>query len=135
MNAALGVTQSLSGQAWRWRRPQGDEKLGTALLDELLLGRGVSEAELDRYRNHTLRDLLARLDRIGQPRGGAVHVAEARGVGHEATDRRRAVRVERFGRAAAGEQQFGDQIAARHAPVARVRGPRAPPPRLTENGG
>jgi single-stranded-DNA-specific exonuclease len=58
MNAALGVEQSLSGQAWRWRRPQSEEKLGTALLDELLLGRGVSPHELDRYRNPTLRDLL-----------------------------------------------------------------------------
>jgi single-stranded-DNA-specific exonuclease len=48
----------LSGQAWRWRRPQSEEKLGTALLDELLLGRGVNRDELDRYRNPTLRDLL-----------------------------------------------------------------------------
>jgi single-stranded-DNA-specific exonuclease len=55
---ALGVTRSLSGQAWRWRRQQSEEKLGTALLDELLLGRGVSPDELDRYRNPTLRDLL-----------------------------------------------------------------------------
>jgi single-stranded-DNA-specific exonuclease len=55
---ALGITRSLSGQAWRWRRPQSEEKLGTALLDELLLGRGVSPDELDRYRNPTLRDLL-----------------------------------------------------------------------------
>lgn len=58
MNVALGVERSLSGQAWRWRRPQSEEKLGTALLDELLLGRGVSPHELDRYRNPTLRDLL-----------------------------------------------------------------------------
>lgn len=58
MNVALGVERSLSGQAWRWRRPQGEEKLGTALLDELLLGRGVLAHELDRYRNPTLRDLL-----------------------------------------------------------------------------
>lgn len=58
MNVALGVERSLSGQAWRWRRPQSEEKLGTALLDELLLGRGVSAHELDRYRNPTLRDLL-----------------------------------------------------------------------------
>jgi single-stranded-DNA-specific exonuclease len=56
--SALGVTQSLSGQAWRWRRPQSEEKLGTDLLDELLLGRGVSVAELDRYRSPTVRDLL-----------------------------------------------------------------------------
>ncbi|GAA4000773.1 single-stranded-DNA-specific exonuclease RecJ [Sphingomonas humi] len=52
------MERSLSGQAWRWRRPQSEEKLGMALLDELLLGRGVSPDELDRYRNPTLRDLL-----------------------------------------------------------------------------
>lgn len=58
MNVALGVEQSLSGQAWRWRRPQSEEKLGTDLIDELLLGRGIAAHELDRYRNPTLRDLL-----------------------------------------------------------------------------
>ena len=58
MNAALGVERSLSGQIWRWRRPQGEEKLGTALVDELLLGRGVAAHELERYRIPTIRDLL-----------------------------------------------------------------------------
>ena len=58
MNVALGVEQSLSGQAWRWRRPQGEEKLGQALIDELLLGRGVLAHELERDRVPTIRDLL-----------------------------------------------------------------------------
>ncbi|WP_300972906.1 single-stranded-DNA-specific exonuclease RecJ [Sphingomonas sp. LHG3406-1] len=58
MSVALGVERSLSGQAWRWRRPQSDEKLGEALVDELLLGRGVSPHELERYRSPTIRDLL-----------------------------------------------------------------------------
>lgn len=58
MSVALGVERSLSGQPWRWRRPQDGEKLGEALVDELLLGRGVLPHELDRYRSPTLRDLL-----------------------------------------------------------------------------
>ena len=58
MSAALGVERSLSGQPWRWRRPQSEEKMGTALVDELLLGRGVLPHELDRYRAPTIRDLL-----------------------------------------------------------------------------
>ncbi|GAA4028764.1 single-stranded-DNA-specific exonuclease RecJ [Sphingomonas rosea] len=58
MSAALGVERSLSGQPWRWRRPQSDEKWGEALVDELLLGRGVAPHELDRYRSPTIRDLL-----------------------------------------------------------------------------
>lgn len=58
MSVALGVERSLSGQAWRWRRPQGEEKAGLALVDELLLGRGVEAHELERYRSPTIRDLL-----------------------------------------------------------------------------
>ncbi|NJC04477.1 single-stranded-DNA-specific exonuclease [Sphingomonas kaistensis] len=74
---ALGVTQSLSGQAWRWRRPQSEEKLGTALLDELLLGRGVSPHELDRYRNPTLRDLLPDPSHFRDMDAAAERVADA----------------------------------------------------------
>jgi single-stranded-DNA-specific exonuclease len=58
MSVALGVERSLSGQPWRWRRPQSEAKIGTALVDELLLGRGVLAHELDRYREPTIRDLL-----------------------------------------------------------------------------
>ena len=58
MSVALGVERSLSGQAWRWRRPQGEEKAGLALVDELLLGRGVALEELERYRSPTIRNLL-----------------------------------------------------------------------------
>jgi len=57
-DAALGIDRSVSGQPWRWRRPQNDAKWGEALVDELLLGRGVLAHELARHRSPTIRDFL-----------------------------------------------------------------------------
>ena len=54
---ACGVEQSLLGQPWRWRRNGGDE-LGRDLVDQLLLARGVEEADLARHRQPTIRDFL-----------------------------------------------------------------------------
>jgi single-stranded-DNA-specific exonuclease len=58
MSAALGVEISVSGQPWRWRRPQDGELTGDALLDELLLARGVERDDLARHRAPTIRDFL-----------------------------------------------------------------------------
>jgi single-stranded-DNA-specific exonuclease len=52
-----GVENSLSGQPWRWRRAGGDE-LGRDLVDQLLLARGIEEADLARHRQPTIRDFL-----------------------------------------------------------------------------
>lgn len=54
---ACGVERSLLGQPWRWRRNGGDE-LGRDLTDQLLLARGVEEADLARHRTPTIRDFL-----------------------------------------------------------------------------
>jgi single-stranded-DNA-specific exonuclease len=58
MSAALGVEISVSGQPWRWGRPQDGELTGDALLDELLLARGVERDDLARHRAPTIRDFL-----------------------------------------------------------------------------
>ncbi|HVF82636.1 MAG TPA: single-stranded-DNA-specific exonuclease RecJ [Sphingomicrobium sp.] len=58
MNVALGVEASLGGQPWRWRRPQDGAVTGDALVDELLLARGVSREDLARHRTPTIRDFL-----------------------------------------------------------------------------
>jgi single-stranded-DNA-specific exonuclease len=58
MSVALGVESSASGQPWRWRRPQDGELTGDALLDELLLARGVERDDLARHRVPTIRDFL-----------------------------------------------------------------------------
>jgi single-stranded-DNA-specific exonuclease len=54
---ACGVESSLLGQPWRWRRSGGDE-LTRDLVDQLLLARGVAEADLARHRTPTIRDFL-----------------------------------------------------------------------------
>nr|WP_294168950.1 single-stranded-DNA-specific exonuclease RecJ [uncultured Sphingomonas sp.] len=58
MSVALGVGSSVSGQPWRWRRPQDGDLTGDALLDELLLARGVAREDLARHRAPTIRDFL-----------------------------------------------------------------------------
>jgi single-stranded-DNA-specific exonuclease len=54
---ACGVECSLSGQPWRWRRNGGDD-LQRDLVDQLLLARGIEEADLARNRAPTIRDFL-----------------------------------------------------------------------------
>ena len=54
---ACGVERSLSGQPWRWRRNGGDD-LQRDLVDQLLLARGIAEADLARNRTPTIRDFL-----------------------------------------------------------------------------
>lgn len=54
---ACGVERSLTGQPWRWRRSGGDE-LQRDLVDQLLLARGIEEADLARHRAPTIRDFL-----------------------------------------------------------------------------
>ena len=53
----FSVEKSINGQPWRFRRQGGDE-LGSDLVDQLLLARGVERADLARHRTPTLRDFL-----------------------------------------------------------------------------
>ena len=63
----LGVAVSLSGKAWRWRggnmelgeeQAGGQHSLDHAILDQLLLTRGVAENDLARHGQPTLRAFL-----------------------------------------------------------------------------
>jgi single-stranded-DNA-specific exonuclease len=78
---ACGVEESLSGQPWRWRRAGGDE-LGRDLTDQLLLARGIDEADLARHRQPTIRDFLpdpsafADMDKAAARLAHAVQAAE-----------------------------------------------------------
>src|ERR671912_425968 len=58
MNFALNVERSVSGQPWRWRRSGEPGLTPDALIDELLLARGVERADLARHRTPTIRDFL-----------------------------------------------------------------------------
>lgn len=57
MNAAFDGAQSVSGLPWEWRYRGGDD-LSRDLVDQLLLARGVSEADLPRERDPRIRDFL-----------------------------------------------------------------------------
>ncbi len=78
-------------------------------------------------------DGFARRYGVGQPLGGTVHVAKDRRVGHEAANRRGAVRVEVFAGAAAGQQQLGNQVVGRETGIARIGREPAPVPGLAED--
>ncbi|MCC2601612.1 single-stranded-DNA-specific exonuclease RecJ [Sphingopyxis yananensis] len=58
----LGITHSLSGQAWNWRRSSADmasENLAPDdLITQLLLARGVARDDLDRQRAPALRSFM-----------------------------------------------------------------------------
>jgi single-stranded-DNA-specific exonuclease len=55
---ACSVERSVTGQPWRWRRV-ADQGVGMdALVDELLLARGVERDDLPRHRDPRIRDFL-----------------------------------------------------------------------------
>ena len=58
MTAALNIDRSVTGQPWRWRRPPDDSLAMDALVDELLLARGVPREDLPRHREPRIRDFL-----------------------------------------------------------------------------
>lgn len=58
MDAALNVDRSVTGQPWRWRRPPNAGLGMDALVDELLLARGVERDDLPRHREPKIRDFL-----------------------------------------------------------------------------
>ena len=58
MTFALGVERSAGGQPWKWRRSGEPGLTMDALVDELLLARGVARDDLERHRKPTIRDFL-----------------------------------------------------------------------------
>lgn len=68
MIPVTAITQSLSGQAWRWRggnmdlglsgSGQGGNGVDDAIVTQLLLSRGVGPDDIERHRRPTLRDFL-----------------------------------------------------------------------------
>jgi single-stranded-DNA-specific exonuclease len=77
---ACGVERSLLGQPWRWRRNGGDE-LGRDLTDQLLLARGVEEADLARHRSPTIRDFLPNPSAFKDMDKAAARLADAVAAG------------------------------------------------------
>ena len=83
---ACGVTASLLGQPWRWRRrggpDGGGDDLGLDLVDQLLLARGIEQSDLARHRDPRIRDFLpdpshfADMDKAARRLADAIQVGE-----------------------------------------------------------
>jgi len=74
---ALNIDVSVTGQPWRWRRPP-DSSLGMeALVDELLLARGVEREDLARHREPRIRDFLPDPSCFRDMDMGAARLADA----------------------------------------------------------
>jgi single-stranded-DNA-specific exonuclease len=58
MSFALNVERSITGQPWKWRRAAEPPSGLDALVDELLLARGVPREDLARHRAPKIRDFL-----------------------------------------------------------------------------
>lgn len=58
MGVALNIERSITGQPWRWRREPDPSLAIDALVDELLLARGVAREDLARHREPKIRDFL-----------------------------------------------------------------------------
>jgi single-stranded-DNA-specific exonuclease len=77
VTAALNIDRSVTGQPWRWRRAP-DHGVGMdALVDELLLARGVEREDLARHREPKLRDFLPDPSCFQDMDKGAKRLAEA----------------------------------------------------------
>ena len=74
---AFSVERSVTGQPWRWRRPPDDSLGMDALVDELLLARGVARDDLPRHRDPRIRDFLPDPSCFQDMEKGAKRVADA----------------------------------------------------------
>src|SRR5438309_1238924 len=77
----MGMTpnfdRSVTGQPWRWRRPPDDGDGLDALVDELLLARGVAREDLARHREPKIRDFLPDPSCFKDMEKGAGRLADA----------------------------------------------------------
>lgn len=77
MTFALGVERSVTGQPWRWRRECEPDSGMSALVDELLLARGVPRDDLARHRDPRIRDFLPDPSAFRDMDKGAKRLADA----------------------------------------------------------
>ncbi|MFL6726183.1 MAG: single-stranded-DNA-specific exonuclease RecJ [Sphingomicrobium sp.] len=77
MSSPLDIDRSISGQPWRWRRPPDDSLGMDALVDELLLARGVERGDLARHRDPRIRDFLPDPSCFQDMDKGAMRLADA----------------------------------------------------------
>ncbi|MCA0911105.1 single-stranded-DNA-specific exonuclease RecJ [Qipengyuania gaetbuli] len=86
----FGVSQSLTGKAWRWRGGnmdlgQGNFAAGDDIVRQILLARGVSPDDLDRHLTPTLRDFLPDPSEFNDMDAAADRLAQAVLAGEKIT--------------------------------------------------
>lgn len=87
-DCALGISQSLSGQPWRWRGAQVDYREGLKpddLVTQLLLTRGVARDDVPRHRQPTLRSFMPDPSIFRDMDRAAARLAEAVIAGEKVT--------------------------------------------------
>ena len=77
MNHALNIERSVTGQPWHWRRTPDDGDGLDALIDQLLLSRGVARDDLARHRDPRIRDFLPDPSAFQDMDKGARRLADA----------------------------------------------------------
>jgi single-stranded-DNA-specific exonuclease len=77
MSFAVNIERSVSGQPWRWRREPEPGLAMDALVDELLLARGVTREDLARHREPRIRDFLPDPSCFRDMEKGAQRLADA----------------------------------------------------------
>jgi single-stranded-DNA-specific exonuclease len=77
VSAALNIEKSVTGQPWRWRRAPDDSLGMDALVDELLLARGIAREDLARHRDPRIRDFLPDPSCFADMDKGAKRLADA----------------------------------------------------------
>jgi single-stranded-DNA-specific exonuclease len=77
VEAVLNIQQSVTGQPWRWRRPTDPGLAMDALVDELLLARGVEREDLARHRDPKIRHFLPDPSCFADMDKGARRLADA----------------------------------------------------------
>jgi single-stranded-DNA-specific exonuclease len=77
VGVALNIERSVTGQPWRWRREPDPSLAMDALVDELLLARGVQRDDLPRHRDPRIRDFLPDPSCFQDMDKGACRLADA----------------------------------------------------------
>lgn len=75
--AALGITRSILGQPWHWRRTSAETLAPDDLVTQLLLARGVARDDIERQRTPTLRGFMPDPSLFRDMEAAAARLADA----------------------------------------------------------
>ena len=76
-DTALGITRSILGQPWHWRRMSAENLAPDDLVTQLLLARGVARDDIERQRTPTLRGFMPDPSLFKDMDAAAARIADA----------------------------------------------------------